>query len=256
MIDYVLVNKRFCTSVLDTCVYHSTLHESDHELVVSTLHFKIKVKRKQSRSLHYKTTNLPSSCKASYQSVLAETFDKSDPTSTLNSVWDTFKFSNLKACESLPPAPKISDPDWITDEVCHLFRKKQEAWVRLKNAPSKDISHLKTEYNHLKKLTQVTAEKACNSWWSNCATEAERLAFVIEQKGRGGSLIGDLCLFKKKFSKPVSSALVAKDGITMQSDGDKLSHWAEHFEEVVNCQVDVDVMPCEDLPVVSLSFVS
>ena len=181
---------------------------------MSTLFFKIKVKRRQSRSLHYQTTNLPSSCKASYQSILAETFDNSDQTSTLNSVWDIFKFSILKACESLPPAPKISDPDWITDEVCNLFRKKQEAWVRLKNAPSNDISRLKTEYNHLKKLTQVAAEKARNSWWSNHATEAEHQAFVAEQQGRGGSLIGDLHLLKKKSFKPASSALVVKDGIT------------------------------------------
>ena len=44
MIDHVLVNKCFCTSVLDTRVYRSTFHESDHELVVSTLCFKIKAK--------------------------------------------------------------------------------------------------------------------------------------------------------------------------------------------------------------------
>ena len=115
MIDYVLVNKRFRTSVLDTRVYRSTLHESDHKLVVSTLHCKIKVKHRQSRSLHYQTTNLPSSCQVRDQSVLAETFDKSDQTSTLNSVLDSFKFIILKACEFLPPAPKISDPEWITD---------------------------------------------------------------------------------------------------------------------------------------------
>ena len=46
MIDHVLVNKRFHTGVLDTCVYRSTFHESDHELVVSTLRFKIKAKRR------------------------------------------------------------------------------------------------------------------------------------------------------------------------------------------------------------------
>ena len=254
MIDYVLVNKRFRTSVQDTRVYQSTLHESDHKLV-PTLHFKIKVKRRQSRSLHYQTTNLPSSCKASYQSVLAETFDNSDQTSTLNSVWDILKFSILKACESLPPAPKISDPDWITDEVRNLSRKKQEAWVHLKNAPSNDISRFKTEYDHLKKLTQVAAEKARNSWWRDHATEAECWAFVAKQQGRGGSLIEDLHLLKK-FSKPASSVLVAKDDITQQSDGNKLNRWAEHFEEVMNCQVDIDVVPCEDLLVVSQSFVS
>ena len=178
-------------------MYRLTLHESDHKLVMSTLHFKIKVKRRQSRSLRYQTTNLPASSKASYQSVLAETFDNSDQNSTLNSVWDSFKFSILKACESQPPAPKIGDPDWITDEVRNLSRKKQGAWVCLKNAPSNDISYLKTEYNHLKKLTKVAAEKARNSRWSDRATEAEHRAFIAEQQVRGGSLIGDLHLLKK-----------------------------------------------------------
>lgn len=45
MIDFMLVKKCFRNSVLDTHVYRSTLHDSDHELVVSSLHFKIKAKR-------------------------------------------------------------------------------------------------------------------------------------------------------------------------------------------------------------------
>ena len=41
------------------------------------------------------------------------------------------QFSILKVCESLPPAPKVSDLDWITGEVLNLSRKKQETWVRV-----------------------------------------------------------------------------------------------------------------------------
>ena len=59
MIDYVLVKKCFCTSFLDTRVYGSTLHESDHELVVSSLHFKIKVKQRQTSNMSYQTTKHP-----------------------------------------------------------------------------------------------------------------------------------------------------------------------------------------------------
>ena len=69
--------------------------------------------------------------------------------------------------------------------------KKQEAWFGLKNTQSNDISCFKTEYNHLNELTKVAAEKAHNSWWSYRATEAEFQAFIPEQQGRGGSLIGD-----------------------------------------------------------------
>ena len=132
----------------------------------------------------------------------------------------------------------------------NLSKKKQEAWVRLKNAPLQDTPHLQSEYNHLKKLTKVAAEKARNSWWSEHAVEAERLATVAEQQGRGGSLIKDLRLLQRKFSKPTSSTLVAKDGTSVQSDRDKLNCWAKHFEEVVNCQVNVDV-PIDVLPIVS-----
>ena len=55
----------------------------------------------------------------------------------------------------------------------------------------------------------------------------------------------------KKLSKPASSNLVAKDGRVLQSNGDKLNRWAEHFQEVVNCQINIDVIPIEDLPIVT-----
>ena len=48
--------------------------------------------------------------------------------------------------------------------------------------------------------------------------------------------------------RPASSTLVAKDSTTLQSDEDKLNHWAE---EVVNCQADVNVVSLEDLPIAS-----
>ena len=200
MIDYILVYKRFRTSVLDTCVYRvyrSTLHESDHELVISSLRFKIKAKRRQTRASRYETINVPSSCKASYQSVLSETLNISDRSSLVKSLWKNLKQSSIhKAFEVLPPSQQHSD-------------------------------------------------QARNSWWSKRAEEAECWALVAEQQGRGGSLIKDLQLLQKKFCKPASSTL-------LQSDEDKLNRWAEHFEEVGNCQVDVDVVPLEDLPIASL----
>ena len=84
MIDHVLVNKRFRTSVLDTRVYRSTFHESDHKLIVSTLRFKIKAKRRHTGTSHYQITNVSTSHQAGYQSVLAESFDKFEQSSFIN----------------------------------------------------------------------------------------------------------------------------------------------------------------------------
>ena len=103
MIDYVLFSKRFRTSGLDTHVYRSTLHESDNELVVSSFRFKIKTKQRHSRSPRYQTINVPSSNQFSYQSTLAESFDTADNccSSSLTTLWETFKSSVQKPCEAL-----------------------------------------------------------------------------------------------------------------------------------------------------------
>ena len=42
-----------------------------------------------------------------------------------------------------------------------------------------------------------------------------------------------------------------KDGRVLQSDADKWNCWAEHFQEVVNCQIYIYVIPIEDLPIVT-----
>ena len=107
---------------------------------MSTLRFKIKAKH--TVTSRYQTTNVSTSHQAGCQSVLAESFDKFDHSSSINAQWDSFKSSIQKACKSLPPAPRSSDPDWITNEVHNLSRKKKEAWVRLKNAPPQDITRL------------------------------------------------------------------------------------------------------------------
>ena len=129
MIDYVLVNKCFCTSVMDTRVYRSTLHESDHELV-SSLHFKIEVKRRQTRNPRYQTTNIPLSFKTSYRSTLSKAFNQTDHAVLLHELtMGHLQSSIYKACESLPPAPKPSDPDWVADEVRNLRRNKKHGLV-------------------------------------------------------------------------------------------------------------------------------
>ena len=59
MMDDALINKHFRTNV--THVSRSTFHESDHELVMSALHFEIKAKCRHTGTPHYQTTNVPTS---------------------------------------------------------------------------------------------------------------------------------------------------------------------------------------------------
>ena len=49
ILDYVLVNHRFRSNILDTRVFRKTYLHSDHRLVVSTVRFRLKVKRRQAQ---------------------------------------------------------------------------------------------------------------------------------------------------------------------------------------------------------------
>ena len=229
-------------------MYQSTLNESDHGLVVSSLHFKIKPKRRQARTLHYETINVPSSCKASYQSVLSKTLNNSDQSSLVNS---------LSSHLSIRPVN------------CYLYHNNTViltgSLTKSATSPGKNKKPGSVSKTHILKtsldsrLSTIISKSSpklqlkLGTLGGASGTEgAEHQALDAEQQGRGGSLIKDLRLLQKKFSKPASSTLVAKDGTTLQSEEDKLNHWAEHFEEMVNCQVVIDVVPLEDLPNASL----
>ena len=75
MIDYVLVNRRLRTSILDTRVFRSTYIQSDHELVNSSTRFKMKVKRVQNTGLmKWQTSGLPLEMRIGFKVALAATY--------------------------------------------------------------------------------------------------------------------------------------------------------------------------------------
>ena len=83
------MNRRFRSSILDTRVYWSVLHESDHELVV----FRI-----------------PND-------------------TSIESSWSAFKSAINAACSVLPEVLASHDPDWVADELQNLSQKKSNAWL-------------------------------------------------------------------------------------------------------------------------------
>ena len=256
MIDYVLVNRRFRTSILDTRTFRKTHVESDHELVVSTVRFKIKAKRMQNTGLRKRQTcGLPMGSKIIFRTTLHASLP-SQPTENENveEVWRTLKSALNEAQETLPELPRRQEKEWVTEELRNLSRKKREAWQRMwqSDGPHPNNTALRDQYKHYCKLTRDAAERARNKWWSDRAAEAEKRAQVAEREGQGGSLIKELRLLKSHFTKASAPSLLAKDGgSSVTSDEDKCKRWVEHFEEVFNCGTSVSEAVLEELPVIN-----
>ena len=250
MIDLVLVNRKFRSSLLDTRVFRCTHHQSDHELVISTIRFKIKTKRLHCKtSSHIQTQDLSRDGVMSFQSTVLDAHSIIHHTASaspgVESIWTSFKDNIAAACNKLPRAPKRQEDDWVTDEVRNLSKKKKEAWVHLCNNRT---PHTIVLYKRLCKLTRVAADKARNSWWSARAEEAERHAAIAESLGRGGSLVRELRLAGRSASKASASILHAADGTVLTSDESKLRRWAEHFTSVTQCSSQVSEVVLEALP--------
>ena len=149
IIDYILVNRRFRSSILDTRVYRSVLHESDHELVVSTLRFKIKTKRRQSTVPHRQTTNLHADIKSDFRTHLSEAYSHIPNDASIESSWSAFKSAINSACTVLPEVLSSHDPDWVTDELRNLSQKKSNAWLSYHDAAKRgyEVKSHREEYN-------------------------------------------------------------------------------------------------------------
>ena len=61
----------------------------------------------------------------------------------------------------------------MTDAVCEVARKKQEAWMRWQKSP--DSECLKQQYHLLKVQSRRCVDKAREEWWERKAEQAEHL---------------------------------------------------------------------------------
>ena len=111
MIDYVLISAKYQSSILDTRVYCGVHHQSDHELVVSTLRFKIKAKRRQCHQTPTRQTKyLPRDIVPTFHLSLADAYNSHHTTpvspspSSLdpNDVWSSFKVALQDDSGQLP----------------------------------------------------------------------------------------------------------------------------------------------------------
>ena len=80
------------------------------------------------------------------------------------------------------------------------------------------------------------------------AVETEKLAWIAERSGRGGSMIKELCPLQMW---PRLLSLLAKDRSTLISDEDKLQQRSEHFSSVVNYSSVVSESILNALPAVA-----
>ena len=256
-LDYVLVHRRFRSSILDTRIYRKVYLQSDHRLVVSRVRLKLRAGRKRARRHPRVIVNrklLQQQQVQQFQRVLEEGW-KTQGSGDVEQAWSEFKTALLEVQSTLPLTPEEDSGDWVTEGVHDVARRKQEAWLRWTKNPDNTI--LKESYQQLKRQSRLTADVAWEAWWRAKAEEAEYRHEVAISEGRGGSTVRELRLLKSSQKLRVSTALLAADGKTrLTSSSEKLDRWQEHFCDVCNIPSAVTDQTLEAIPEVTQSEVS
>jgi len=229
LLDYVIVNRKFRSSILDTRVYRKTHLQSDHRLVVSKIRLKLKAKRRIGQKLLKYQLNprlLEAEQIAAFRKVLNDELN-TNPVGEVEPDWSTFKMSLHKAQSSLPTVPLAVEKDWVTEEVRVMSKKKSEAWMSWAKSPGN--CELKEAYQVLKVQSRKCADKAREEWWEAKAVEAEELHEAAVRKGHGGSLVKDLKLLKDKQKLNACTSLLSSEGTLLSSTNDKIKRWHDYF---------------------------
>ena len=196
MYDYVIISRCLRTSLLDTQVFRGIQLDTDHELVVSTFHFKIKRQRTPEHLAAKERGNHLEQHTASllHNNHKGGSFHRAGQEPGIlhcGSVWQSLKDALMEAEHGLPDLLSVPVKDWVSKVLTNLLRKKNEAWMRLCNAKANNpnLSKLQQQYNTLHSRTNRAAQKAKNHWWSTKVAKEKEHMRVGELNGRGESLI-------------------------------------------------------------------
>ena len=221
-LDYVLISKRWVTSVHDTRVMRGADVNSDHHLVICKIQMKLRTSSKPKHKPKPDLSALRSEdCRQTFQVALQNRFARLEPLDTPDpeALWTDFREGIVAVADTVVPRAKRARPEWLSVESTNLIDKRRAA--KLVNKP---------EYNRLNRLANRAVRRDRENLWAKTADSMERAM------NRGDS---------RSFYKTLNGAVKGRTsagGSIRQANGnlckgpeETLHRWAEHFADLLNC---------------------
>ena len=255
MIDYVITRHRDIKDVFHTRAMCGSTVWSDHRLVRAKLAFKATAPQHRHRLQPIKKPDLSKLQSPTVRETLAtklqEGYDAADlPAASATASWDIFKDITLKISEEILGFPVRKHRDWF-DENDPLIKP---LLTRLHNLHIDAIEHSTDNakgdlYRQCKHEVQTSLRNMQDTWWKARAAEMQSAADRRDFKTFYHSL--------KAVHGPVhkaSQSVKSKDGILLTEPSEVLNRWAEHFEGVLNQEVEFDMSVLDELPQYDVNY--
>ena len=273
LIDYVLVNQRFRSSILDTRVYRdlTEMVDSDHEAVFSKIRVKLRsgphirrpprldskaLSRDDKVRIQYRDALYAELLNAQDAPERKDSDDEDDPgPSTVESLWEELKMAIRKASRaSLPEIERRARIPWMTEEAIDLILVKAKAFRAYREALTEGhlteeervlkVNELFAVYKEARNKSKIACRKAREDFWKEEAKDTEDDL----RKRHYATVFRRFRMFTRGKNRAPSDRLRDADGRLLTTKADKLKRWRNYFQELLyvddfDLEVDVNAPP-------------
>jgi len=236
-IDYVLVGRRFRSSIVQrkTRTFPGADVDSDHDLVMLTMHLRLKATKKQDSRItkcnvdKLKNADVCESFRAEiggrFNALLAEDCDVQELT-------DGFTKTMREVSVSILGVKKTKKKKWMTDEVLQLCDRRRQ-----KKAHRHENSDALEEYREACRVVKAAVKRAKAEWIEQTCKEIEQdLKYNNTKKAYEA-----VRKLTSKGSVSHTSTIEAKDGKLLTKANEVAERWAEYCNELYNHNINPDV---------------
>ncbi|CAF3402770.1 unnamed protein product [Rotaria sp. Silwood1] len=221
MIDLIMIQKRWKTSVVNCRTFQGADISSDHSLVLCNIKLRLKNlhnKPKYNQRLNIQQLN-DQTTKTSYQKHLENNLNNIQTTKNIDDHALQIEKAIKEALQaSIPTQKATSKKPWISTQTLELADEKRKA---------KQVKHisiqLNNKYKHLCNEVKKAARKDKDKW---IQTQCEEIQMGLKV-GNSKQAYNLVKLLKKKF-QPKLTAIRDQDGTIVQSKQGIMERWTKY----------------------------
>ena len=218
-IDYILIRRRWRSSVKVTRTYPGADCGSDHQLLVAEIRIKLKSMKRKAPPRRYDVRQINDQYRLEVTNSFQVLLEKEEEW-TPNELWEQTKEAISKAAQKNLPKPKKSRSSWLSDEVGKLADER-----RLIKAKGLQSSRDKKQYKDLSRRIQRRTRQDKQAFLEKKCKEVESHSLSNHSK--------DLFKAVKEITgkkTPKLNVVKAEDGEILTEDNQIKQRWKQYCQ--------------------------
>ena len=230
-IDYIMVRKRWRSSISNIKTYPGADCGSDHELLVAKMRVKLKALKHQQTVTRFDLTNITEKFKVEVKNRFHVLMEQEEE-KTVDEIWNEMKSAILETAKAeIPKRKSNKSTQWLSPETLELV----DQWRKIK-AGGKDPVNDKKKIRTLSKEIEKQIRQDKTTFCNQQCNELERNSLHNRSK--------DLFTVVKKLTKKTTNQLSivkANDGTILTEGNDIKARWHEYCEKLYARKEPADV---------------